>query len=270
MNTVWLRSLIRRYGNFGLIFVAVYLATYTLWKRAASPLYAAARQGVALLMVIVIGANGVLFLLGPRQPVPESDFIAAIRQERFHDAMKMLEDGADPNDAYIDRSNAPCVISRTTALELAVMADQAPLVEDLFRHGVRPTADTEVSLLTIASMLEKDTMFKILLAHGLHLDAADSENSGSALMSIANDAHALRGATRLLDAGADVNRLDANGRTVLMFASLDGNLPLVRLFLARGADSNRKAEQGETALSWAKEYKYSQIVTLLKQHGARE
>ena len=57
--------------------------------------------------------------------------------------------------------------------------------------------------------------------------------------------------TALLDAGADVNRADANGVTPLMMAAGYGYNDTVKLLLQRKADPTVKRPNGETALDWA-------------------
>ncbi|MCW3051096.1 MAG: ankyrin repeat, and basic leucine zipper protein 1 [Chthonomonadales bacterium] len=268
MNTVWLRSLMRRYGIPGLLFVGAYLAVYTLWKRGVSPLRAAARRGTAIIGIIVIGSSSLSPLVGNRPQNPETDFIAAIRHKQFSTAINMLEQGADPNDVYT--FFVPCASGSKTALELAVEADQVPLVEALFRHGVHPDVTAEFSALSIASLLEKEDMLKVLLAHGLHINTRSLESSRTVLMEIVWSNNPSQGARRLLDAGADVNLQDSWGVTALMFASLKGDLSLVRLLLANGADPNKRCPDGTSARSWARTNTDPALVTLLKQYGAHE
>jgi ankyrin repeat protein len=81
--------------------------------------------------------------------------------------------------------------------------------------------------------------------------------------------NAVQGAGRLLATGADVNQRDASGTTALMFAATKGNLPLIQLLLAKGADPNLTNKRGESSLSCARDYHHAEVVTLLKQHGAK-
>lgn len=52
---------------------------------------------------------------------------------------------------------------------------------------------------------------------------------------------------RLLAAGADVNAADADGDTALMFAAYKGHAAVVHLLLAHGADLRARARNGWTA-----------------------
>jgi hypothetical protein len=52
-----------------------------------------------------------------------------------------------------------------------------------------------------------------------------------------------------LNAGADINARDANGRTALMIAAFGGKTDLIRFLISRHADVNLKDAQGRTAIS---------------------
>lgn len=88
---------------------------------------------------------------------------------------------------------------------------------------------------------------------------------------ILNDAARLK---ELLDSGADVNALSPVGLTPLMFASQTGNAEMVKLLLAAGADVNAKiivngTETEQTALQFATDAEFEEIVRLLKEAGAK-
>lgn len=55
----------------------------------------------------------------------------------------------------------------------------------------------------------------------------------------------------LLDGGADPNRTDPNGLTPLMMAAGYGYTPIVKVLLARGADTRLRDGKGSTALDYA-------------------
>jgi ankyrin repeat protein/mono/diheme cytochrome c family protein len=76
--------------------------------------------------------------------------------------------------------------------------------------------------------------------------------------------------TMLLNAGADINARDPEGRTVLMLAAASGAFPVdvVKDLIARGADVNAKNPAGETALTYAKRHGNSPMTQLLEKAGA--
>ena len=71
-----------------------------------------------------------------------------------------------------------------------------------------------------------------------------------------------------LDAGANVNTKDNDGRTSLILASRHGHTEIVTMLLANGADVNAKNNDGWTALIVASFYGHTEIVTMLLEKGA--
>ena len=73
----------------------------------------------------------------------------------------------------------------------------------------------------------------------------------------------------LLDGGADPRARLGTGESVLMTAARTGNVEIVRLLLAAGADPNvAEAYRGQTALMWAVAERHYEVVrTLLEAHA---
>ena len=76
-------------------------------------------------------------------------------------------------------------------------------------------------------------------------------------------------ATLLLSRGADVNIQNDYGQSPLHFAVHNSKVSMVQLLLQNGADVNAKSERG-TALDIAKNRKDTEIIVLLKKHGAKK
>ena len=74
----------------------------------------------------------------------------------------------------------------------------------------------------------------------------------------------------LLERRADVGARDEQGQTPLMKAAKHGNYPVAKLLIDYGADVNASDQLGGTALKYAKEFRQSALVGLLKRHGAKE
>jgi ankyrin repeat protein len=76
----------------------------------------------------------------------------------------------------------------------------------------------------------------------------------------------------LLENGADVNSAliskNAAGWTALHFAVVNGDYDLVKYLLSNGANVNHTSDEGSTALSLARQEKYKEIISLLKNKGA--
>ena len=67
----------------------------------------------------------------------------------------------------------------------------------------------------------------------------------------------------LLAKGADVNAQNQEGATALMFAIIKGDTKIVKLLLDRDADVNAQGEDGFTALMFASENGHAEVVELL-------
>lgn len=74
----------------------------------------------------------------------------------------------------------------------------------------------------------------------------------------------------LLDAGAEVDATDGDGRTALIVAAANGRSGVVRLLLARGASVRVRDRAGRTALSESRARHDTEIAALLERAGARE
>ena len=76
----------------------------------------------------------------------------------------------------------------------------------------------------------------------------------------------------LLEYGADVNaaltRKDVSGWTALLFATVNGDEQLVDYLIRQGAFVNHTSDEGQSALSLARQEKYESLIQLLKKHGA--
>ncbi len=106
-----------------------------------------------------------------------------------------------------------------------------------------------------------------LLAHGADPNIASRNNQHvmplhSAVAAKQHDISAM-----LLEAGAKVNAVQADGFTPLHEAAQNGQRDVVELLLAHGADRGAKKSDGKTPLDLALEYGYGGIVDLLRPPG---
>jgi ankyrin repeat protein len=71
-----------------------------------------------------------------------------------------------------------------------------------------------------------------------------------------------------LDAGLEANLTNQNGWTLLMLAAVEGDIPLGRLLVEKGADLAAHNLKGETPESIASHRGYSAFVQMLHEHDA--
>lgn len=72
----------------------------------------------------------------------------------------------------------------------------------------------------------------------------------------------------LLDRNVNVNALDQDGRTALMFAAFNGHLEIVKSLYEKGAKINLQDYVGRTALMFASSGKFPETVNFLLEEGA--
>src|SRR4029077_14104120 len=74
----------------------------------------------------------------------------------------------------------------------------------------------------------------------------------------------------LIAKGADVNHVDGNGMTPLLYAaSIDFGTPaMIDMLLKAGARTDMKTKQGKNALQLAREYKHTHLIPSLAGGGA--
>ena len=92
----------------------------------------------------------------------------------------------------------------------------------------------------------------------------DDETLASALCQLARAAK-LETLERYLDAGADANVVDYDGRTVLHLAAASGSVQIVDTLLARGAQPRVEDLRGDTPLSLAKRLGHREIIARLNK-----
>jgi len=209
----------------------------------------------------------------------------------------LLDHGADVNAKSADL--------RTPLMIAARRPGAAPIVKLLLDHGANPNPnahpDNESSPLTEAATAGDAASVELLLNHG-----ADAKAAGQPALSVAiaqkcgkcvewiaakiTDKAVFTGSLVetiafgdvksvrfLLDHGADVNAVDPQGRTALMYAAVSDLVPLdiVKLLIEHGADVNAKdahsksGDAGLTVLDIAKLNGDTPIVQLLVKSGAK-
>jgi len=187
--------------------------------------------------------------------------------------------GAAPRVAVrpAGRSWLPWVITAVTVFVICAFTliflrlDRQPDTE-------RPTADVAVGEpsdkararragpLTIAASRGDRQMVVSLLEAGADVNEVDAH--GTTPLSGAVDRGAFDVAQLLLERGAEANVSRRTGVTSLMVAAGRGDLPVVKLLIEAGADVSGVDNHGMTALSAAADRGAFEVAQLLLEHGA--
>jgi len=159
------------------------------------------------------------------------------------------------------------VSSPATSLRAALRAGNVAEVKALVRKGVGLNAkETESMPLLLEAVLNSNAAcVKALLEQGA--DANITDRAGiTPLMLAVNDPAKLE---LLLERGANVNAVSAAGRSALLLAAAQPRaLPTVKLLLSKGAQVNQQDENGYTALLWAARRGDVEMLRLLLARGA--
>jgi ankyrin repeat protein len=166
----------------------------------------------------------------------------------------------------------------TTALLSATYANDMAIVKLLLQKGVDVNAKDatgETALMNAAGYGNVEVT-RMLLAKGADVNAvsvAEGQQMKNGLLALASLTPLLLAVAYggpdevkiLLDAGANVNAVDVRGMTPLMLAigTDRADARVVKLLLARGADTAIKSKNGETAADWAKKFSCPQILAAL-------
>lgn len=105
-----------------------------------------------------------------------------------------------------------------------------------------------------------------LISHGAEINSAlkGGNTGGLTALLFASNKEMPELVEYLIFKGADVNRQADNGRTALMRASLEGDLGTVKILIEAGADPSLKDSEGFTALKIAEEKEKTEVVSYLK------
>lgn len=137
-------------------------------------------------------------------------------------------------------------------------------------HGARTVLLTQdIALGMSPGMFKKNAqeLTKILLSHGASVNVNNGE--GQSPLYIAVEEHRSSELINLLmDAGADTTVTDNDGTTLLMLASMNGDLGIVKSLAKKPDDANRVNKAGQTPLQFASQYSTPDVVSTLVKAGA--
>jgi len=151
----------------------------------------------------------------------------------------------------------PLDAKQNTALHLVFSAETAGLLLEL---GADVHAENKAGQAPLNRTINAD-IARLLLSHDAQVNKADS--CGNTVLNRVirfRDAELIQ---LLLDAGAELNPRHA--MPPLHTACMQGNLPMAKLLLNKGADPQLKCPRGRTALDYAKSYHHQALIKLLQE-----
>ena len=163
----------------------------------------------------------------------------------------LLERGADPNAqlerlppyrAKLDRGNDTMLGAGTTPFLRAAKAADLPAMQLLLAHGADPTIGTTVAG---NDRFTRGGINALMAAAGLGTTEEDTTGRYK------TQSEAIAAIQLLLEKGLPINATDANGRTALHGAALQGYDDVIEFLVASGGDLDVKDANGFTALDTA-------------------
>ena len=121
--------------------------------------------------------------------------------------------------------------------------------------------------LIFAAYHGRNELVRHLIAKGAPVDMPCGRHRGTALV-VAVDQAYYEIAEMLLDAGANPNAVNTEGRSALHIAAQSRQKKTVRFLLSRGADPELQDGKGKTPLSEARMRDLDEIVTLMEEKTA--
>lgn len=143
----------------------------------------------------------------------------------------------------------------------ALLRDDVHSVRKQLDAGANPNACEDEHGSPLLSFSRSNAATLELLRHGADARQRDPATGGIPFVATRHPA--------LLDYGADIDDVDADGRTALMSAVLSADEASVLMLLGRGADVNAQDESGRSALMIARSMGLLRVTSILERAGGR-
>ena len=160
-------------------------------------------------------------------------------------------------------SNPPQKVRVSQELMRALAIEDVAYFEQLFKAGADPNVILPDSGKTLLMEARSVALVALLLSNGADPNQRD-EKGVTALHHAVVQGNGPMIIPVLIESGADVNAVDGNGMTPLVHAVVNDKPDLVELLVRLGAKSHIKTKEGQTALGWAEELGFVDIVELLE------
>lgn len=140
-------------------------------------------------------------------------------------------------------------MSLNDKLILAVKNDDIELAKKLLADGAKASSFHDQAI-GLAVNNRNLAMVRILVEHGGNVNKTLMPNSDTSLLLFHAKNKNAWAVELLLEAGADVDILNKEAETPLIWAALNGDVETIAVLLRYGADMNRVDKSGQSALDW--------------------
>ncbi|EQC51587.1 ankyrin repeat domain-containing protein [Bacteriovorax sp. DB6_IX] len=191
-------------------------------------------------------------------PKNESNFIQAIELKNPQ-VIKDYISSINPSYVYPE--------DRMTPLMLLVENDYI----EAFKMALKKVRSQDIDLqnkygasaLVLSSSGANEEMTKLLLERGANPNIKFNKRNYTLLMDCAFEGQ-YELCKLLLEAGADVNTQDKDGKSALIYAAREGHEAVVKILLRHGADKNLKDSKGMRAQDYAYKHNFQVVLEHLK------
>ncbi len=159
--------------------------------------------------------------------------------------------------------NPPKKVRVSQELMRALVAEDVAYFEQLFSTGADPNVIVPNSGKTLLMEAKSVELVALLLSSGADPNQQD-EKGGTALHHAVIQGNGSMIIPVLIENGAKINAVDGNGVTPLVYAVVNDKPDLVELLLRLGAKPDIETRDGQTALDWAEELGFVDIIELLE------
>jgi ankyrin repeat protein len=158
--------------------------------------------------------------------------------------------------------------SGVTVLQVVAVKGDIKLIEFLLS---RPGGVGSAALRGLLIDAPDDpAVIRALLAGGVSVNAAEKRNPQHSLLMLTAEVGHLKSGQALVEAGADLEQLDAYGDPAVSVAAFNGHLDFVKYLVGRGAALDKVGMYNRTAAGHARQAGHADIADWLVAHGAPE
>ncbi len=186
----------------------------------------------------------------------------------FHSSKEGTHKLDDDSEVVFHRNMLEMAVNLNVLSDTGPHIENVPLVKALLDAGARvdgTTSNRHITPLMTAVFYNDLATVKLLLAHGANPLAKDGDGGLPIHYSKCN----LEIEKLLVANGNDVNALENDGKTPLMWALYGGgNMVIIRFLISHGAHVNARSKDGYSALLWATQLDKSRATQLFIAHGA--